>query len=120
MSKYKNFKKEEIEFEKLETGAYIDKSANSGTFMKSKLFTKDDILNNKSVHLKYFQEKEEDKKSDYSIPDSPKTSKEKKIQKNFTYNIIDDYHTFNNNKPNKISPASSELDIFEKKTIKFE
>ena len=117
MSKYKNFKKEEIEFEKLETGAYIDKSANSGTFMKSKLFTKDDILNNKSVHLKYFQEKEEDKKSDYSIPDSPKTSKEKKIQKNFTYNIIDDYHTFNNNNPNKISPASSELDIFEKKQL---
>ena len=116
MSNYKNFKKEDIEIEKLETGACIDKSANSGTFMKSKLFTKDDILNNKSIHLKYFKEKEGDKKSDYSIPDSPKTSKQKKLQNNFTYSIIDDYHTFNNNS-NKISPASSELDIFEKNQL---
>ena len=117
MSKYKNFKKEEVEIEKLETGACIDKSANSGTFMKSKIFPKDDILNCKSIHLKYFQEKEGDKKSEYSIPDTPKTSKEKKVQKNFTYSNIDDYHTFNNNS-NKITPASSELDIFDKNQIK--
>jgi len=116
MSKYKNFKKEEIEIEKLETGEYIDKSANSGTLMKSKLFTKDNILNSISMHLKYFKEKEKDKNSDYSIEDSPKTSKEKSIQKNFANNIIEDYHTFNN-KSKKIPPTSSELDILAKKQL---
>ena len=68
------------------------------------------------MHLKYFKEKEKDKNSDYSIEDSPKTSKEKSIQKNFANNIIEDYHTFNN-KSNKIPPTSSELDILAKKQL---
>ena len=80
MSKDNKFvfdKKEEIEIEKLETGTCINKSAISSILTKSKNNKKDDILNKNSLHL---QEKELDNRSNYSIPGSVKTSKEKKIK----------------------------------------
>ena len=114
MSKDNKFvldKKEEIEIEKLETGTCINKSAISSILTKSKNMKKDDTLNRNSLHL---QEKEIDNRSNFSIPGSVKTSKEKKIK----ISNFDEYQTQTfNNKLKKVYSTNSELERFEKKKI---
>ena len=116
MSKNNKFildKKEEIEIEKLETGTCINKSAISSILTKSKNIKKDDTLNKNSLNLQE-KEKEVDNRSNYSIPGSIKTSKEKKIK----ISNFDEYHTHTfNSKLKKVYSTNSELERFEKKQI---
>lgn len=111
-------KKDDIEMEKMETGANIDKSAISGILSKSKISKKEEIFN-KSMKEKSPQEKEFEYKSNLSASAFNKTPNENNFRK-YNSDNVSGYFTFNNKeiKPFPINSKNERFDKIKCKTIK--